>query len=109
MHAKRNTIATCFSAVMPGLGQIYQKQVAKGVFFLLIFGSAVGIFYVNSLPIAEWRDLLRFEPTTEYIIELWRSEDGGKLIFQPHWYLKVSAMVQGGLCWLCSIITTRKD
>ena len=112
-------IASCLSAMLPGLGQLYLEQFVKGAVLLFIFGSAAGLFYINSLPVTEWRDLLRFQPPpvaetsdepadeqekTGYAIHLWTFDDGEKLMFRPLWYLKISALVQAGLCWLYAVL-----
>ena len=111
----RCIIATCLSAILPGLGQLYLEQFVKGAVLLFVFGSAAGLFYINSLPVTEWRDLLRFKPAaveetsdeaerTDYGIHLWTFDDGEKLMFRPLWYLKISALIQAGLCWLYAVV-----
>ncbi len=115
----RSYIAMCLSAILPGIGQFYLGQFAKGAVLFFVFISASGLFYINSLPVAEWRDLLRFEPApvggtseldsekeegTDYAIHLWTFDDGEKLMFRPSWKLKISALIQAGLCWLYAVI-----
>lgn len=105
--------------MLPGLGQLYLEQFVKGAVLLFVFGSAAALFYINSLPVTEWRDLLRFQPTpadetsdepadqqekTGYAIHLWTFDDGEKLMFRPLWYLKISALVQAVLCWLYAVL-----
>ena len=112
-------IASCLSAILPGLGQLYLSQFVKGAVLLFVFGTAAGLFYINSLPVTEWRDLLRFQPPpvaetsgeaddepeeTGYAIHLWTFDDGEKLMFRPLWYLKISALIQAGLCWLYAVL-----
>lgn len=108
-------VAMCLSAILPGLGQFYLGQFVKGAVLLFVFGSAAGLFYINSLPVTEWRDLLRFKPApveesdseqkeeTDSGIHLWTFDDGEKLMFRPTWKLKISALIQAGLCWLYAV------
>ncbi len=112
-------VAMVLSAILPGLGQLYLGQFLKGFIIFLIFASAVGIFYLNSMPVKEWRDLVRFKPipktetTTDntegseksrgYAIHIWTFDDGEKLMYRPSWKLKISGSIQGILCWLYAI------
>ena len=115
----RSYVAMVLSAILPGLGQLYLGQFLKGFILFLIFASAVGIFYLNSMPVNEWRDLVRFKPmpktetTTdntedseerpEYAIHIWTFDDGEKLMYRPSWKLKISGSIQGILCWFYAI------
>ena len=115
----RSYVAMILSAILPGLGQLYLGQFLKGFIIFLIFASAFGIFYLNSMPVKEWRDLVRFKPipkaetTTDntedsekqpgYAIHLWTFDDGEKLMYRPSWKLKISGSLQGILCWLYAI------
>ena len=115
----RSYVAMVLSALLPGLGQLYLGQFLKGFIIFLVFASAVGIFYLNSMPVNEWRDLTRFEPiskaetTTDntedsekpprYAIHIWTFDDGEKLMYRPSWKLKISGSIQGILCWLYAI------
>lgn len=70
---------------------------------------------MNSYPVNEWRDLLRFKSTTDSksttddmsgaasddngSIHLWTLEDGKSLMFRPSWILKVTATIQFIVCW----------
>ncbi len=115
----RSYVAMILSAILPGLGQLYLGQFLKGFIIFLIFASAFGIFYLNSMPVKEWRDLLRFKPipqtetTTDntedskkqpgYAIHLWTFDDGEKLMYRPSWKLKISGSIQGILCWLYAV------
>ena len=112
----RSYVAMVLSAILPGLGQLYLAQFVKGVIIFLIFASAVALFYLNSLPVTEWRDLLRFHavPTADeaqnsdesikpYEIHIWTFDDGEKLMYRPSWKLKISSSVQGVLCWLYAV------
>ena len=115
----RSYVAMILSAILPGLGQLYLGQFLKGFILFLIFASAFGIFYLNSMPVNEWRDLVQFRPipkaetttdTTEdsekhprYAIHIWTFDDGEKLMYRPSWKLKISGSIQGILCWLYAI------
>ena len=115
----RSYVAMVLSALLPGLGQLYLGQFLKGFIIFLVFASAVGIFYLNSMPVNEWRDLTRFKPiskaetTTDntedsekpprYAIHIWTFDDGEKLMYRPSWKLKISGSIQGILCWLYAI------
>ena len=115
--ATRSFVAMVLSAILPGLGQLYLGQFPKGVVIFLVFASAIGIFYLNSLPVTGWSDLMRFKPVentptgetenTEaqepYSIHIWTFDDGEKLMYRPSWKLKISASVQGILCWLYAV------
>ena len=115
----RSYFAMILSAILPGLGQLYLGQFLKGFILFLIFASALGIFYLNSMPVKEWRDLTRFKPPTKedistddteatqkspvYAIHIWTFDDGEKLMYRPTWKLKISGSIQGILCWLYAI------
>lgn len=110
----RSYVAMVLSAILPGLGQLYLSQFAKGIIILLIFASAAALFYLNSLPVTEWSDLLRFhavtdeaqdpdEPMKPYEIHIWTFDDGEKLMYRPSWKFKISSSVQGVLCWLYAV------
>ena len=115
----RSYVAMILSAILPGLGQLYLGQFLKGFIIFLIFASAFGIFYLNSMPVKEWRDLVRFKPipktetTTDntgdsekqpgYAIHIWTFDDGEKLMYRPSWKLKISGSIQGILCWFYAI------
>lgn len=104
----RSFVAMVLSAILPGLGQLYLSQFVKGVVIFLIFGSALALFYLNSLPVKEWRDLMRFKPAAEetqtsYEIHLWTFDDGERLMFRPSWKLKISSSIQAVLCWLYAV------
>ena len=108
--AARSFVAMVLSALLPGLGQLYLGQSPKGIVVFLIFASAIGVFYLNSLPVTEWQDLTRFKPAVKdteeqepYSIHIWTFDDGEKLMYQPSWKLKISASVQGVLCWLYAV------
>lgn len=115
----RSYVAMLLSAILPGLGQLYLSQFAKGVIVFLIFASALALFYLNSLPVTEWRDLMRFKPVTiedatgnnagtdgvqePYEIHIWTFDDGEKLMYRPSWKFKISSSIQAVLCWLYAV------
>ena len=115
----RSFVAMVLSAILPGLGQLYLGQFPKAIVLFAIFASAIGIFYLNSLPVTGWDDLMRFKPATQenlstdgtenseaqepYSIHIWTFDDGEKLMYRPSWKLKISASVQGILCWLYAV------
>ena len=115
----RSYVAMILSAILPGLGQLYLGQSAKGIIILIVFASALGIFYINSLPVTEWSDLTRFKPAAKenptsnnagnsegqeaYAIHIWTFDDGEKLMYRPSWKLKISASIQGILCWFYAV------
>ena len=115
----RSYVAMLLSAILPGLGQLYLAQFAKGVIIFFIFASALALFYLNSLPVTEWSDLTRFKPVaaentnkdstgTEetqqpYEIHIWTFDDGEKLMYRPSWKFKITASIQAVLCWLYAV------
>ncbi|MCE2414310.1 hypothetical protein J4G07_09915 [Candidatus Poribacteria bacterium] len=117
--ASNSFVAMILSAILPGLGQLYLGQLLKAILLFTIFASAIGIFYLNSLPVTGWDDLMRFKPATPentstdetrnaeaqepYSIHIWTFDDGEKLMYRPSWKLKISASVQGILCWLYAV------
>ena len=117
--AARSFVAMILSAILPGLGQLYLGQFPKAIILFVIFASAIGIFYLNSLPVTGWDDLMRFKPATQgntstdgtenseaqepYSIHIWTFDDGEKLMYRPSWKLKISASVQGILCWFYAV------
>ena len=115
--ATRSFVAMVLSAILPGLGQLYLGQSPKAIVLFAVFASAVGLFYLNSLPVTGWDDLMRFKPTENtsidnaedaeaqepYSIHIWTFDDGEKLMYRPSWKLKISASVQGILCWLYAV------
>lgn len=117
--APRSFVAMVLSAILPGLGQLYLGQFLKAIILFAIFASAVGVFYLNSLPVTGWDDLMRFKPAAAdststdeaggseaqepYSIHIWTFDDGEKLMYRPSWKLKISASIQGILCWLYAV------
>jgi hypothetical protein len=115
----RSYVAMVLSAILPGLGQLYLAQFVKGVVIFLIFASALALFYLNSLPVKEWSDLMRFKPVAKgdtnadstgtdetqqpYEFHLWTFDDGERLMFRPSWKFKISSSVQAVLCWLYAV------
>ncbi len=117
--ATRSYVAMLLSVILPGLGQLYLRHFLKAFLIFLGFASALGIVYLNSMPVEDLRDLTRFKPLTKtetteadtentekppgYAIHIWTFDDGEKLMYRPSWKLKMSGMIQGGLCWLYAI------
>ena len=114
--AARSFVAMLLSAILPGLGQLYLGQFPKAIVVFLVFASAIALFYLNSLPVTGWDDLVRFKPATQespatdgseaqepYSLHIWTFDDGEKLMYRPSWKLKISAAVQGILCWLYAV------
>ncbi len=115
----RSYSAMVLSALLPGLGQIYLRQFVKGCVILVVFASAIGIFYINSYPVRGWQDLIRFqavaqvetqtndntntETDSERSIHLWTLDSGKKLMFRPSWILKVTASIQAIVCWIYAV------
>lgn len=115
----RSYVAMLLSAILPGLGQLYLGGFLKGFILFLIFASALGIFYLNSMPVNDWHDLTQFKPAAKnettidntenaqkqqsYAIHIWTFDDGEQLMYRPSWKLKISASVQGILCWLYAV------
>ena len=115
----RSYVAMILSALLPGVGQLYLAQFAKGIIIFLIFGSALALFYLNSLPVKEWSDLMRFKPAAKgntntddaetdasqqtYEFHLWTFDDGEQLMFRPSWKFKISSSIQAVLCWLYAV------
>ncbi len=115
----RSFVAMVLSAILPGLGQLYLGKFPKAIILFAIFASAIGIFYLNSLPVTGWDDLMQFKPAATdststdeadgseaqepYSIHIWTFDDGEKLMYRPSWKLKISASVQGILCWLYAV------
>lgn len=111
-YLSRSYIAMILSAFIPGLGQIYLHQVAKGCFIFFLFVSAIGLFYINSYPVKELDDLFRLQPketnhtflntdsNEDNSIPIWTLENGKTLMFRPTWFLKVTAVIQALICWI---------
>ena len=116
---KRSYVAMFLSVILPGLGQLYLGHFLKAFIVFLGFTSALGIIYLNSMPVKDWRDLTRFKPPAKtettaedtenaerhpgYAIHIWTFDDGEKLMYRPSWKLKISSSIQGILCWLYAI------
>ncbi len=117
--ATRSYVAMLLSVIFPGLGQLYLGHFLKAFIIFLGFASALGIVYLNSMPVEDWRDLTRFKPPAKtettaenaeesekppgYAIHIWTFDDGEKLMYRPSWKLKISGSIQGILCWLYAI------
>ena len=75
---KPSFLAAFLSLLFPGLGQVYLRTPFKGLIFFI--GVAVGalLVYLNSLPLNNWRDLIRFEEA-EKIVQSQKGEDGVRI------------------------------
>ena len=78
---KRSYLAMLLS-IIPGMGQLYLRKPLKGLILFLGVLSAGAVIYISSLPVNDWRDLVRFDG-----LETWwasrqadidRREDAGK-------------------------------
>ena len=58
--AKRSYLAMILSMI-PGLGQLYLHKPLKGMILFLGVLSAGAVIYISSLPVNDWRDLVRFD------------------------------------------------
>ena len=58
--ANRSYLAMLLS-VIPGLGQLYLRKPLKGMILFLGVLSAAAVIYISSLPVNDWRDLVRFD------------------------------------------------
>ena len=115
----RSYVAMVLSAILPGLGQLYLAQFVKGVVIFLVFASGLALFYLNSLPVNEWSDLMRFKPVAKgntnadgaemdetqqpYEFHLWTFDDGERLMFRPSWKFKITSSIQAVLCWFYAV------
>lgn len=104
---KRSYLAMILSAVIPGLGQMYLNHFLKGCIIFIVYIFSICIFYMNSYPVRDWDDLLRFKPIsesantlddTDRTIHLWTLDNGDALMFRPSWILKVTSLIQGLIC-----------
>ena len=109
---KRSFLAMILSAVIPGLGQIHLNNTIKGFIIFLVYIASIGIFYMNSYPVRDWNDLMRFKPISnnqemdediDRSIPLWTLDNGEVLMFRPTWILKVTALIQGIACWIYAV------
>lgn len=109
---KRSYFAMILSAVLPGLGQIYLNNTIKGFILIIVYISSIGIFYINSYPVRDWDDLMRFkslsdsqtvDEDTDRSIHLWTLDNGDALMFRPTWILKITALIQGLACWFYAV------
>lgn len=117
--SSRSYTAMVLSAFLPGLGQLYLGNFLKGFVILFVFVSAIGIFYLNSYPVNEWGDLLRFRTTSQAetaakdktntetgsddSIPIWTLDNGETLMFKPSWILKVTSSIQAIICWIYAV------
>ncbi|MCG9128621.1 hypothetical protein JT359_13565 [Candidatus Poribacteria bacterium] len=124
IHITRSYPAMVLSVLFPGLGQLYLGQYFKAIIILIGFLSAVGFFYLNSYPVKEWKDLLQFNFyaenkkiihtntdvnfNNEGSIHLWTLDSGKIIMYRPSWKLKVTSLIQGLICWIYAVSSTRK-
>lgn len=115
----RSFPAMILSAIFPGLGQMYLGQYFKAIILLICFLSAIGLFYLNSYPVNEWKDLLQFDtlsdsnkiihtntqekPNLNGSIKLWTLDNGKIIMYRPSWKLKVTSTIQGLICWVYAV------
>lgn len=113
----RSYTAMILSGIIPGLGQLYLHRLIKAFIVFFIFLTGVVLFYLNSYPVRELSDLLRFQPDSdtgfvagdsdeavvESAIQIWTFDDGKSLWFRPSMTLKVTALVQILLCWIYAV------
>ena len=64
---KRSYFAVLLSILLPGLGQVYLRKPLKGFVCFLGVISALGIMYVNSLPVYTWRDVVDFSDLLTFL------------------------------------------
>jgi hypothetical protein len=48
-------------SMIPGLGQLYLRKPLKGAILFLGVLSACAVIYISSLPVNDWRDLMRLD------------------------------------------------
>ncbi len=113
----RSYTAMILSGIIPGLGQLYLHRLIKAFIVFFIFSTGIVLFYLNSYPVREFTDLLRFQSNSssgfvsgdgddtavENSIQLWIFDDGKSLWFRPSLILKVTALIQIILCWLYAV------
>ncbi len=58
---RRSYCAMLLSMIIPGLGQIYLRKLLRGALILIGASSAMVLIYANSLPVTNWRDLIRID------------------------------------------------
>lgn len=113
----RSYTAMILSGIIPGLGQLYLHRLIKAFIVFFIFVTGVVLFYLNSYPVREFSDLIRFQSDAgsgfvadesgdsvgENAIRIWTFDDGKSLWFRPSLILKVTALIQMFLCWIYAI------
>lgn len=114
---RRSYTAMILSAIIPGLGQLYLHRLIKAFIVFFIFLTGIVLFYLNSHPVRELRDLFRFQSDSssgliagdnsdavgENAIQIWTFDDGKSLWFRPSMILKVTALIQIVLCWFYAV------
>jgi hypothetical protein len=71
---KPSYLAMLLSLIIPGLGQLYLRKPLKGVICFLGVVAAVGIMYINSLPVDSWRDLIDFSGAKAF----WKAQNASE-------------------------------
>ncbi|MDE0185496.1 MAG: hypothetical protein OXP71_08560 [Candidatus Poribacteria bacterium] len=69
---KRSYLAMLLS-IVPGMGQLYLRKPLKGLILFLGVSSAGAVIYISSLPVNDWRDLVRFDGLETW----WKSRQAG--------------------------------
>ncbi len=113
----RSYTAMILSGIIPGLGQLYLHRLIKAFIVFFIFLTGVVLFYLNSYPVREFSDLVKFQSDTssgfvagdsddmvvDNAVQLWTFDDGKSLWFRPSMILKVTALLQIVLCWFYAV------
>ncbi len=103
---KHSPIAMSLSFVCPGLGQLYLRKIKKSIVIFLVAAMGIALIYINSLPVSNFTDLFHWGVSqggpNGYLI--WKFKSGSQLMFRPHWYFKLSGLVQFVIIWLYGII-----
>ena len=114
---RRSYTAMILSGIIPGLGQLYLHKLIKAFIVFFIFLTGIVLFYLNSYPVRDLSDLLKFQSDSgsgfvagdsgdgivENAIRLWTFDDGKSLWFRPSTVLKVTALIQILLCWIYAV------
>ena len=73
MSAVKRSYLAMFLSMIPGLGQLYLRKPLKGLILFLGVFSAGAVIYISSLPVNDWRDLVRFDGLETW----WKSRQAG--------------------------------
>lgn len=113
----RSFTAMILSAIIPGMGHLYLHRLIKSFVVFFIFLTGVILFYLNSHPVRDLSDLLRFQSNSssgfvagdsgdiaiDNAVQIWTFDDGKSLWFRPSLFLKVTALIQIVLCWIYAV------